>query len=148
VSNIPRMAAYAAAFEKAFESDDWSPVRDFFAEDAVYDAGSDRFLGGRFEGRDAIVRYFKAVLDGFDRRFESRELAVIEGPIEEGASVRIRGSATYRAPGVPDLVLVLDEIITYADGLIVRLEDRYDDAMRREFDAYLDAHGGTLGVQL
>jgi len=148
MSNVARFAAYAAAFEKSFESDDWSGVRAFFAPDAVYDAGSDRFLGGRFEGRDAIVAYFKSVLDGFDRRFETRELALLEGPTESGDSVRIRGSATYRSPGVPDLVLVLDEIVTFDGDLIVRLEDRYDDEIARALDAYLDEHGAKLGITL
>ena len=66
MSNIPRFAAYAAAFEKSYESDDWASVRPFFAEDAVYDSGSEAFMGGHFEGRDAIISYFKAVLDGAD----------------------------------------------------------------------------------
>jgi hypothetical protein len=35
VSSIPRFAAYAVAFEKAYASDDWSLVEDFFTEDAV-----------------------------------------------------------------------------------------------------------------
>jgi ketosteroid isomerase-like protein len=72
VSKIARFAAYAAAFEKAFESDDWSLVEPFFSEDAVYDVDLDPPMGGRFEGRPAILAYFKQVLDRFDRRFESR----------------------------------------------------------------------------
>ena len=35
--SIPRFGAYAAAFEKAFENDDWSVVEPFFHEDAVYE---------------------------------------------------------------------------------------------------------------
>jgi hypothetical protein len=38
--------------------------------------------------------YFKDVLDRFDRRFASRELALLEGPKEEGDAVWIRGRAT------------------------------------------------------
>ena len=75
MSNITRFAAYAAAFEKSFESDDWTGVRPFFAEEAVYETGLE-ILGGPYEGREAILAYFKAVLDGFDRRFESREIAL------------------------------------------------------------------------
>ena len=69
----------------------------------MYITGVDLFLGGRIEGREAVPDYSMAVLDGLDRRFESRELELMEGPIEEGETVRIRGSATYRAAGVPDL---------------------------------------------
>ena len=145
MSNIARFAAYAAAFEKSYESDDWALVRPFFAEDAVYDVGVDLFMGTQFRGREAILAYFKAVLDGFDRRFESRELSLLEGPVEEGQTVRIRGCATYRAAGVPDLVLVLEEFVTFENDLIVHLEDRYEDEMKQEMDAYLDEHRDTLG---
>jgi len=148
MSNIARFAAYAAAFEKSYESDDWAALEPFFAADAVYDSGSERFLGGHFEGRDAILGYFKAVLDRFDRRFESRELALLDGPTERGQEVRIRGSATYRAPGVPDLVLVLEEIVTFEGDRIVRLEDRYETEMKEELEAYIEAHGAGLGIEL
>ena len=147
MSNITRFAAYAAAFEKSFESDDWTGVRPFFAEEAVYETGLE-ILGGPYEGREAILAYFKVVLDGFDRRFESREIALIEGPVEEGQSVRIRGSATYCAAGVPDLVLVLEEIVSFEGETIVRIEDRYDDEMKEEWQTYMDENGDTLGLAL
>jgi hypothetical protein len=148
MSNIPRFAAYAAAFEKSFASDDWTLVEPFFADNAVYDSGSAVFFGGRFEGRAAILAYFKRVLDAFDRRFESRDLALLEGPFDEGDSVRIRGSATYRAAGVPELVLVLEEIVTFDGDRIVHLEDRYEAAMQKEVEAYLEKYRDTLGFEL
>ena len=148
MSKIARFAAYAAAFEEAYKSDDWTVVEPFFAEQAVYESGSELFLGGYFEGRDAILAYFKQVLDGFDRRFENRELELLEGPLEEGASVRIRGSARYTAAGVPDLTLVLDEIITFDGDRIVHLEDRYEDAMKESLMSYLGQYGETLGVTI
>jgi len=148
MSKIARLAAYAAAFEKAYESDDWAVVRPFFAEGAVYDAGVAPLLGGRATGREAILDHFRAVLDGFDRRFESRELALLEGPLEEGATVRIRGTATYRADGFPELVLTLDEIVTFEGEAIVHLEDRYDAAMQDELEAYVREHGEALGFEL
>lgn len=147
MSLIARFAAYAAAFEESYASDDWSFVEPFFAEEAVYEAGIELIGGTRFEGRPAVLTYFKAVLDGFDRRFASRELALLEGPFEDGDRVRIRGSATYRAPGVPDYVLVLDEIVTFDGDLIVHLEDRYEDAVKGELEAYLAAHADALGIK-
>ena len=35
--SIARFAAYAAAFEKSFESDDWSLVESHLSKDVVYD---------------------------------------------------------------------------------------------------------------
>lgn len=146
MSKIARFAAYAAAFEKAVETDDWSVLEPFFTEDAVYEVPLGPPLGGRFEGRPTILRYFKAALDGFDRRFASRELALLEGPREEADSVWIRGSATYRAAGVPDFVLELEETVHFEGDRIRLLADHYEPAMAKAIDAYVAAYGGKLGM--
>jgi len=148
VSKIARFAAYAAAFEESFASDDWSFVEPFFTEAAVYEVDLDPPMGGRFEGRKAILGYFKQVLDGFDRRFASRELALLEGPKEEGDSVWIRGSATYRAPGVPAYVLELKEVVRFEGDRIYRLEDHYQPAMKQGISDYLKAHAEKLGISV
>jgi len=62
--------------------------------------------------------------------------------------VRIRGTATYRADGFPELVLTLDEIVTFEGEAIVHLEDRYDAAMQDELEAYVREHGEALGFEL
>jgi ketosteroid isomerase-like protein len=148
MSHIPQFAAYAAAFEKAFASDDWSVVEPFFTEDALYEVGLTAPFGGRFEGRPAILAYFKRILDQFDRRFESREIALLDGPKEDGDSVWIRGSATYRAAGVPELSFELEETVHFDGGRVRLLEDRYDAATERAVDAYLAEHGDRLGIAL
>jgi hypothetical protein len=143
---IPRFAAYAAAFEKSYASDDWSEVEPFFTEDAVYETGLGPPFGGTVGGRAAILAYFRDVLDRFDRRFASRELALLAGPKETGDSVWIRGSATYRAAGVPDFTLELEETATFAGDRIRRLEDRYTPAMQQAIADHLKAYGGKLGI--
>ena len=137
-------ATYAAAFEKAYVSDDWSTVEPFLTEEAVYEVALDPPMGGRFEGRAAILAYFKAVLDRFDRRFESREITLLEGPKEDGESVWIRGSATYRAKGVPDFVLELEETVYFEGDRIRRLEDYYEPEMKQRIAAYLKEYSGKL----
>jgi len=144
---IPAFAKYAAAFEQAYASDDWSIVAPYFAEDAVYEVGLPDPFGGRFAGRDAILAYFRFVLDGFDRRFATREIALVEGPRADGDAVWIRGSARYTAPGVPPLVFELEESAVFDGDRIRRLEDRYDDATRAALVAYLREHGAKLGIR-
>lgn len=146
MSHIPQFAAYAAAFEKAFENDDWSVVEPFFTEDAVYEVKLGPPFGGRFEGRAAILAYFKRILDQFDRRFETREIALLEGPREDGDSVWIRGSATYRAASVPELSFELEETVHFDGDRIRLLEDRYDAATESAVEAYLDVHADRLGI--
>ena len=146
MSRAADFAAYAGAFEKAFVSDDWSLVEPFFTEDATYEVGLDPPMGGRFDGRAAILAYFKDVLDRFDRRFDSREIALLEGPKEDGESVWIRGGATYRAKGVPDFVLELEETVHFEGDRIRRLEDRYEPAMKQRISSYLKEYGEKLGI--
>lgn len=145
MSTTERFFAYAAAFEKSFATDDWSGVEPFFTEDAVYEVPLDAPMGGRFEGRAAILAYFKDVLDGFDRRFERREPALLEGPRQEGDSVWIRGRVVYRAAGVPDFVLEVEETAYFEGDRIRRLEDHYEPAMKAQIAAYQAAHGERLG---
>jgi hypothetical protein len=146
-TSIPHFARYAAAFETAYASDDWSHVEPFFTEDAVYEAQLPSPLGGRFNGRNAILAYFRRVLDGFDRRFASREVSLVEGPREQDGSVWIKGRARYTAPGVPALEFELEETAWFTgDGRIRRLEDRYDEDTVRELERYLREHGPALGL--
>ena len=147
MSKIARFAAYAAAFEKSYENDDWSLLEPYFTENAVYDVALDPPIGARLDGRAAILAYFEDVVNRFDRRFESRELALLEGPKETGDSVWIRGSATYRAAGVPPFVLELEETVTFDGDRIRLLEDRYPPAMQKSLAAYLEAHGEKLGIR-
>ena len=147
MSSIARFAAYAAAFESAYQSDDWSLVAPFFAEDAVYEVGLPEPMGGRFAGRAAILAYFERVLDGFDRRFASREIGLVEGPREQDGAVWIRGRVLYTAPGVPDLAFELEETAAFDGERIRRLEDRYDPETLRAIEAYLGEHGAKLGIE-
>jgi hypothetical protein len=147
MSLIPRFVEYADAFEKAFESDDWSDVEAFFDEDAVYEVGLPLLGASRCEGREAILTWLKDVLDRFDRRFDSRELRLLEGPKESGGEVWIRGTATYRAAGVPDFTLLLEETVRFEGDRIVHLEDRYSDEMIAATEAYLRDHGAKIGFE-
>ena len=148
MSRIARFAEYAAAFEKAFESDDWSVLQPYFTEDAVYDSPLPSPFGGRPEGRQAVLDYFERTLDGLDRRFATRELQLLEGPVEEGDTVWVRGSATYRADGVPDFALELKETVHFEGDRIRLLEDEYTPEMTRRLVDYVREHGERLGISL
>jgi hypothetical protein len=148
MSLILRFASYAAAFGEACSSHDWSPIGKLFAEGAAYDSGGmPAPLGGRFDGRAAILAYFKFVVDGFDRRFASRAVGPLGGPREQGASVWFRASVVYTSPCAPELRFEFEEIVTFdAEGRIQRIEDRYDAETIRVVTDYVRANGKTLGL--
>jgi len=147
VSEIERFASYAAAFERAYESDDWSVVEPFFHEDALYVVALPAPFGGRFEGRAAILAYFERILNGFDRRFETRTVTLLEGPRLEDGSVWLRGRAAYTAAGVPDVAFDLEELATFEGNRIRRLEDRYSSETATAIGDWLEVHAATLGIE-
>ena len=146
MSFIPRFGAYAAAFEKAYVADEWSLVEPYFTEDAVYEAGLPELLGGRVEGRAAILDYFREVLNRFDRRFASRRVELLEGPRETGSSVWIKGRALYTAAGVPDLAFDLEETAHFDGDRIRLLVDVYTPEESAKLAAYVKAHGARIGL--
>ncbi len=149
VSNISRFAAYAAVFEKAYESDDWSLLEPFFTEDAVYEIGLPILGAERCEGRAEILAWFPDVLDRFDRRFGSRKLELLEAPKEnEDGEVSIVGSAIYRAEGIPEFVLLLEETARFEGERIVHLEDRYATEMAAQTEQFIREYGPKLGLEL
>lgn len=79
MGTLESFLSYAAEFEKSYADDDWSRLERFFADDAVYRVESNRF-GCELTGPDAILAGMKKSLDGFDRRFDTREIAVQGAP--------------------------------------------------------------------
>jgi hypothetical protein len=123
VDLVQRFAEYAAAFERAFESDDWSQLEPFFTEDAVYEAHGGPPFAGRAEGRDALFAHLKRSVDAFDRRFPRRRLELLEGPKLRESRVWMRWRASYGGPGIPELVIDGEETADFAGERIRRLED-------------------------
>jgi len=123
MSEIGIFGSYAAAFEGAYVSDDWTAVRDYFADDAVYDVEGGPPFGGQWKGRDAIVEHLVESVNAFDRTYDERLLEVIEGPEMRDGAVYIRWAVTYRKQGQPDLRVEGVEQAWIEDGKITRLKD-------------------------
>ena len=141
---IARFQQYADAFEEFFERDDASILEPYFTEDAVSETLADPPLGGRQEGRAAVIAELKASLDSFDRRFESRELEVLEGPEDRDGAVWMRWRARYRVSDAPRLELEGEETVTFEGDRIRRLEDRFPPDAPKSMLAWLSAHGAKL----
>lgn len=148
MSNLPRFIAYAAAFEEAYASDQWLALAEHFHEDAVYEVGLPLLGAERCEGRDTILAWFADVVDRFDRRFATRTLKSIEGPVEEGDRIWLRGAALYATDVAPDFELVLKETVHFDDGRIRLLVDEYEPEMIARAEAYATQYGAKLGLRL
>jgi hypothetical protein len=141
---LARFADYASTFEKVFENDDWSLLDPFFSEDAVYEIVAAPPLGGRHAGREQVFRALRESLDGFDRRFDSRELEILEGPRLEDGKVWLSWRATYRVAGAPPLVMEGEERAWLEGSRISRLEDRFSEETQQRVPAFLAEHGSRL----
>ena len=134
---LSRFHAYAAAFETAFASDDWSVLEPFFTEDA-----GNELNGGRVEGRPAVLQAFRDSVAMFDRRFDRRALRFVEGPVVEDGVVRLRAVVRYERRGRPALEVLGEEWFHFAGDRIRRHVDQVlnlDEVM-----GYLGRHGDGL----
>jgi hypothetical protein len=142
---IDVFARYAMAFEEACGSDDWSTVSSFFTDDAVYETFAGPPFGGRHEGRSAVIEHLKESVDGFDRRFDTREPPeLLAGPELRDGAVWIRWRVIYRLAGAPPLALEGEETAVFDGDRICRLEDRFEDEMSAAVIEWMDAHGDKL----
>jgi hypothetical protein len=141
---VARFGQYAAAFEDFFESDDPATLEPFFSEDAVYDVTGGEPLAGRHEGREAVIAHLKASLDGFDRRFGSRELQLLDGPALRDGTVWLSWRASYKTPGLPELVIDGEEFVHFEGDRISLLEDRFRPETSALIKQWFDHYGDQL----
>jgi len=144
MSDVARFNAYAEAFEKAYEAEDFELLEPFFEVDSVYEIVGEPPLGGVHEGRAAIFGHFRNSVDSFDRAFDTRALELLEGPDERDGGVFLRWRAHYTVAGAPDFTLEGEERVWFEGDRIVRLEDRYPDGSAATVVAYMGAHGAKL----
>ena len=149
MSITQRFMQYAAAFEESYVDDDWSRIGKFFTDDGVYATVGPPPFGNRADGRAAVLAGFKQALDAFDRRFDKREVALVEGPIERDAhTLWFKWTGTYQRAGLPDLVMEGEETAVFDGDLIKHLEDRFTPATAEKIRAYMVAHGAKLATPL
>jgi hypothetical protein len=141
---IARFREYAAAFEDVVKSNELALLEPFFAADAVYEVIAGPPFGGRHSGRGAILAHLEASLAGFDRRFESRALEILEGPLLRDGAVWFRWRSSYTSPGLPELVFDGEERVRFEGERIVRLEDRIPPEMSAIVQHWLSRYGRRL----
>ena len=131
MDNLKVFLAYAGDFEKTYKDDDWSRLTQHFTPDAIYEV---KGLGMdcRIQGPSAIFKGIKKSLDGMDRKFSSRTIAVTSGPDMEGDKMNVGWTVTYAKEGVPTLPLRGRTEARFRDGKIAYLGDSYDASMAKD----------------
>src|SRR5262249_26017235 len=132
---VQQFMAYAGDFERTLADDDWQRLRRYFADDAVYEVKADAF-GCRLTGPTAIFAGIRKSLNGFDRKFSSRDIDVTSGPDVAGDEMRMSWSVPHHKEGRPPLVLGGRSMVRYAGDKIAYLADFYDPSVGDELAAW------------
>lgn len=137
---IQRFIEFAAAFEKTYADDDWTRLEAFLTEDVVYEVTGGPPLGGRWAGRDAVLRQLKESVDGLDRRFDARKTELLGAPFAEDDTVTFEWRGTYTLAGKPDLVFSGTERVEFEGDRIRFFTDRVSEGDDAQIRAYLSEH--------
>jgi hypothetical protein len=140
---MQQFLAYAGDFEKTLKDDDWTRLRQYFADDAVYEVEA-RSFGCRLSGPDAILAGMKKSLDGFDRKFSRRQLELTGVPEVGDDEIRIGWKVTYQHAGLPEYLLEGRTVVRYTGDKIALLRDSYDPSQDANLAEYQRAHGVKL----
>lgn len=118
-----RFARYALRFERAFKTDQWDDVKACFHPEARYIVrGSGTSYDGEVAYPDAIVAFFKRMLDDLDRKFDSRKPGFRGLPRVRGGELFLPWKARYSI-GDKSVVLTGDSRCRFKDGKIIELSD-------------------------
>ena len=130
---------YAVAFEDTYKDDNWERLRQYFADDAVYEV-----VGGplacRIEGVDAIFAGMKKSLDGMDRRADRRYIDVLGSPQLDGDTISLNWRVGYDVGEAPRGEFTGRAEATVRDGVIVTLRDIYDEDDIARFGEWAAEH--------
>lgn len=140
MDNLPLFMKYAADFEKTLADDDWTRLRRYFADTAVYEVKSAGFPC-KLIGPDAIFKGIKKSLDGFDRKFDGRGVEVTSGPEVDGEALRLGWTVTYRKAEKEPYALRGRTEVRYHDGKIAQMTDSYDASVGPEAAAWMQRNG-------
>ena len=134
---------YAVAFEDTYKDDNWERLRQFFAEGAVYEV-----VGGplacRIAGVDAIFAGMKKSLDGMDRRADRRYLDVLGNPQIDGDTICLNWRVGYDIGDAPRGEFNGRTEATVRDGVIIAMQDIYDDEEMARFGKWAAEYAPNL----
>lgn len=134
---------YAGDFERTLADDDWNRLRPYFADDAVYEVQGAPF-GCRLTSPAAIFAGMKKSLNGFDRKFSTRDIEVTSGPDISDNEMRLGWKVVYVKEGRPPFVLRGRSMVRYAGDAIVYLTDIYDPSVADDLATWQRESGVTL----
>lgn len=116
---------YAADFEITYKDDNWDRLHQYFNDQAIYEIVSPS-MPCTLTSPTEIFRGIKKSLDGFDRRYDSREIAIGNDLKTDDSTLSASWSVTYIKGELPPFVLKGKSVCTFRDNKIEKLVDTFD----------------------
>ena len=145
MDKLARFLEYAAAFDVAAETGDWTGVEDSFVEAAVFESRAEAPMDAYADGRVEILRHFQTTMALFDDRFDSRGMRFLAGPALKDGVIAAEFEATYAIKGAPDLVFKGKMHAEFEGDRMSLLRDEIDSEQASGVRDWLTAHGALLG---
>jgi hypothetical protein len=142
-TDIDAFLVYANAFEDSYAADDWTLVDRLFDKDIVWSlAGPPSPLSYSARGRQAVSVVIKKSVDAFDRRFDLRAPAIVEGPLAIPSGIYMKWRVTYTRNGLPPFDLLGEEWDLFRDGKMTMHHELIHNTV--ELNDFLSQHDKTL----
>lgn len=116
---------WIAAFDQAFETDDWDDARRFLTPDVVYIVAGVPFAC-ELRGRDAVIAGFQKSLTNFDRKFDRRGWEAVDVKVWADHAITGLAKGDYTLDGKPPITFSARSAWHFRDGQISLMTDIYD----------------------
>ena len=136
---------WISAFDRAFETDDWTNAREYLTEDVVYIVAGVPFAC-ELRGRDAVINGFQKSLATFDRKFDTRHWEPVDLKVWSDTAVTCLAKGRYTLGDKPPITFSAKSCWFFRDGRISAMTDIYDvsEVNALETLQWLAAHGDGI----
>lgn len=136
---------WIAAFDLAFETDDWTEAQTYLTEDVVYVVAGVPFACD-LRGRNAVIGGFRKSLENFDRKFDSRRWEAVDLKVWANHAITGLAKGRYELRGKPPITFAARSAWFFRGTQISLMTDIYDitevNSMRTL--EWLAQHGGDM----
>ena len=136
---------WIAAFERAYETDDWSEASDCLTDDVVYLVAGVPFAC-ELRGRDKVISGFRKSLKNFDRKFDQRRWEAVDVHVWADQAVTGLAKGDYVLGDKPPITFSARSAWYVRDDKISLMTDLYDvaEVNAARTLAWLVEHGDGL----
>lgn len=136
---------WIAAFDRAFETDDWTEAESHLTEDVVYFVAGVPFAC-ELRGRNAVIAGFRKSLENFDRKFDSRSWEAVDIKVWADHAITGLAKGRYEHRGKPPITFAARSAWFFRGEQISVMTDIYDvsEVNAMETLGWLAEHGAEM----